>query len=250
MAAAAVDVTAWGLVLAAVRVAPVVLIAPAAAGLPLPRVAQAALTLVLAALVAGGLGEAGAALAALPLIERGLVLGREVLVGTVLGVVAAVPLIAASTAGGWLGAVSGDEDGRSPWSLGFGLLAAVVYFGIGGHLAAASAVGLSYRALPVGLGEQGALAGVVVDAGASMLAAALALAAPLVITALIVARAAAAIERAAGLVVSVVPEVAVRRLVMVLALAAAALTIAIAVAGQTRALPDALGRALARLGGG
>ena len=70
--------------------APVVLIAPAAAGWPLPRVAQAALTLVLAALVAGGLGEAGAALAALPLIERGLVLGREVLVGTVLGVVAAV----------------------------------------------------------------------------------------------------------------------------------------------------------------
>jgi flagellar biosynthetic protein FliR len=244
------DVSAWALVLAAARVGPVVLIGPAAAGLPLPRVAQGAVVLVIAALVAAALGDRGAGVAALPLVERLIVLGREVLVGTALGLVAAVPLLAASTAGGWLGALGADDDGRSPWSFGLGLLAAVVYFGIGGHLAAASAVGLSYRALPVGLGEHAALGGTIVDAGGALLAAALALAAPVVVTVLILGVAGAAVERASGLAAPVVPEAAARRLAVVLAMAAAVLAIAIAVAGQTRAVPDALRQALARIGGG
>src|SRR5688572_19079591 len=129
------------------RVGPLVLLAPAAAGLPLPRLAQAAIALVLGAVVAGGLGDEGAALATMSTAGRALVLARELLVGTVLGLVAAVPLVAASTAGAWLGAASGDDQGPSPWTIGVGLLAAVVFFGIGGHLAAVSAVGLSYRAL-------------------------------------------------------------------------------------------------------
>jgi flagellar biosynthesis protein FliR len=242
--------TAWALVLAAARVGPLVLIAPAAAGLPLPRAAQAAIALVIAALVAAGLHDAGAALASMSVAGRVVVLGREVLIGVSLGVVAAVPLLAASASGGWIGALSGDDDGRSPWITCFGLLAAVVYFGFGGHLAAVSAVGLSYRALPVGLGGQAALAGTIVDAGAALLAAALALAAPVLVTVVVVALAAAAIERAAGLPAALAPEAAVRRLAVVLAMAAAALAIAIAMAGQTRALPEALARAIARVGGG
>lgn len=242
-------VTAWGIVLAAARVGPLVLVAPAAAGLPLPRAAQGAIALVIAVLVASGLGDAGAALAAMPLAGRLLILGRELLIGTVLGLVAAVPLVAASTAGGWVGALGGDEDGRSPWAAGFGVLAAVVYFGVGGHLAAVTAVGLSYRALPVGLGEHAALAGTVVDAGAALLGAALGLAAPVLVTVLVVALVAAAAERAAGLTAPALPEVAVRRLAVALAMAAAALAIAVAVAGESRALPVALARAIGRLGG-
>ncbi len=252
MAVASGAITGWALVLAAARVAPVVLVAPAAAGLPLPRVAQGAVALVIAALVASGLGDAGVGLAALPMAARALVLVREALVGTVLGLAAAVPLLAASTAGGWLSTVSGAgaDDGPTPWGPGLGLLAAAVFFAIGGHLAAVSAVGLSYQALPVGAAGDGAMLAVAVDAGAAMLAAAVALAAPVLVTALVVALAVAAVERVAGLAAPLVPELAVRRLAIVLAMAAAVLAIAIAVAGQTRALPAALAHALARLTGG
>ncbi|HVV83668.1 MAG TPA: flagellar biosynthetic protein FliR [Kofleriaceae bacterium] len=249
MTGAAGGLTAWGLLLAAARVGPLVLIAPAAAGLPLPRTAQVAIALVVAALVAGGLGDAAAALRAASMAGRLIVLARELLIGVALGVTAAVPLLAASAAGGWLAAVSGDDDRGSPWGIGLGLLAAVVFFGIGGHLAAVSAVGLSYRALPVGGAGEAALAGSVVDAGAAILGSALVLAAPLLVTAVLVALAAAVIERAAGLATSVAPEAAVRRLAILLAAAAAIMAIAIAVAGDTRALPATLAAAIARLAG-
>jgi flagellar biosynthesis protein FliR len=45
----------WALLLAVARVAPVVLVAPAMAGLPLTRVAQVALAVAVAAVVASGL---------------------------------------------------------------------------------------------------------------------------------------------------------------------------------------------------
>lgn len=240
--------TGWALVLAAARVAPAVLLAPAVAGLPLPRLAQAALALVLAAVVAGGLADAGAALAVAPPGARALLVAREVLIGALLGLAAAVPLAAARTAGGWIAAVDGDE--RGPWSTALALLGALVFFGVGGHLAVISALGLSYRALPVGGGWPAALGPTVVDAGAAMLAAALVLAAPLVVTALVVGLASAVVERAGGLAGPVLPELALRRTALVLGGAAALVAIAVALAGDVRALPDALARAVNRLAGG
>ncbi|HVK77874.1 MAG TPA: hypothetical protein VM734_31425 [Kofleriaceae bacterium] len=53
-----------------------------------------------------------------------------------------------------------------------------------------------------------------------------------------------AVERAVGLSGTLVPELALRRLVLALALAAAVLAIGLAVAGEARALPAALGRVL------
>ncbi len=254
-AAAGIDgIDGWALLLALARVAPLVLIAPALGGLPLPRVVQAALALVIALVVAGGLAPAAATLAAGGWGERVLVLGREVLVGATLGVVAAVPLAAASAAGAWASASAGDDVGVSAWSLFYPLAAAAVFFAVGGHLAVVGALGLSYRALPAGAGAAGGMASgtisidVLAVSGAQMIAAGAALAAPLVVAGMLAALMVGAVERAAGLPVELLPETAVRRVVGALVAAAAVFALGLAVAGDTRALPAALARVVERLG--
>lgn len=247
--AATGGVDGWALIVALARVTPLVVLAPLVGGLPLPRSAQAALALVVAAVAAGGLASAGALVAAASWGERALLLAHEVAIGATLGVVAAVPLAAAAAAGAWAVAGTSDEAGTGAWALAFPLLAATVFFALGGHLAMVGALGLSYRALPAVAGV-GGLDGVgaVVAAGAHLFAAGVALAAPLLVAALLATLLVGAVERVAGLGVELVPEVAVRRVVVVLVMAAAALAIGLAVAGHTRALPAALDAVLARVG--
>lgn len=247
----------WALLLALARVAPLVLVAPALGGIPLPRVVQAALALVIALVVAGGLAPAagadtapGAVLASAGWATRVALLGREVMIGATLGVVAAVPLLAAAAAGAWAATSHGGDDaGVGTWSWFFPVTAAMVFFAVGGHLAVIGALGMSYRALPVGGSpvSAGDAVGVVAAAGAQMIAAGLALAAPLVVAAMLAALLAGVVERAAGLPVELVPESAVRRAVIVLAAAAALVAIAMIIAGDARALPDALTSAIDRL---
>lgn len=237
-------VEGWALLLALARVAPVVLIAPAVAALPLPRVAQAALAVAVAAVVASGLD--GAVLADAGWGARVMLLGREAMIGAVLGVVAAVPLAGAAAAGAWAAAAT-DDDGGGTWSMFFPLAAAAVFFGVGGHLAVIAALGVSYRALPVGAAASGGV-DVVVVAGAQMIAAGLALAAPMLVAALIAAILAGVIERAAGASSSMVPELAVRRAAVGLAGAAAVFAIGLVIAGHARALPAALAAVVTRLG--
>ncbi len=243
---AALGFDGWALVLALARVAPAILIAPSATGLAVPRVALGAVALAIAAVVATGLAAGAGVLAAAGWPERLLLLGREALIGAVLGVVAAVPLAAAATAGRWAATVADEAPGSAPWGSLFALVGALVFFAVGGHLALVGALGRSYRVLPVvgGAGAVGAGVEHVVAAGAGLFVTALAMAAPLVVAAVIAALVVGAAERAVGLPGLLVPELALRRLVLVLALAAAVLAIALAVAGEARALPAALERAL------
>src|SRR4051812_47303385 len=104
---ARVDLDAWGLVLALARVAPAVVIAPTATALEIPWVALGAMAVAIAATVAAGLAPAGAVLAAAGWTARLVLLGREAAIGAVLGVVAAVPLAAAATAGRWVATIAG-----------------------------------------------------------------------------------------------------------------------------------------------
>lgn len=241
-------VDGWGLLLALARVAPLVIVAPAAAGLPLPRVAQAALAVAVAAVIAAGLAAPGAVLEDATWAARAILLGREVMIGAVLGVIAAVPLAAASFAGAVVSAAA-DDDAGTAWPTLFGLTAAAVFFGLGGHLAMIGALGMSYEAMPAGgaVDRGGGLA-LIIGAGAQMLAAGLALAAPLLVAALLAALLVGGIERIAGLSTELVPELAVRRVVIAIAAAAAIFAIGLAIAGHTRALPSALAAAVARLG--
>ena len=245
-----IELEPWALVLALARVAPLVLVAPALGGIPLPRAVQAALALVIALVVAGGLEPAAAGLASAGWGARVALLGREVMVGATLGVVAAVPLLAAAAAGAWAAAAGGSDDaGVDAWSWFFPVTAATVFFAVGGHLAVVGALGLSYRALPV---DGGALSasdaiGVIAASGAQMIAAGLALAAPLVVAAMLAAVLVGVVERAAGLPVELVPEAAVRRCAVVLAAAAALVAVALLVAGDARALPASLAAAIERL---
>lgn len=250
MNAAVAGIDGWALVLAIARVAPLVLVAPALGGIPLPRVVQAALAFVIALVVAGGLGESALVLASDGWPARVALLGREVLIGATLGVVAAVPLVAAAAAGAWTAASQGGDDaGVGMWSWFFPVTAAMVFFAVGGHLAVIGALGMSYRALPVGgaVVSTADAVGVVVASSAHMIAAGLALAAPLVVAAMLATVLTGVVERAAGVPVELVPESAVRRAAVALATAAALVAIAMVIAGDARALPSSLAGAIDRL---
>lgn len=111
----------------------------------LPRVVQLGLAVVLglwAAIVAGGAAPAAP-------YDLVLVAVRELAVGATLGVVAAVPLLAAQLAGQLVDLANGS---RGPYRALFGVLAGAVFVGIDGHIAVVSAIADSYAGVPA-LGE-------------------------------------------------------------------------------------------------
>ena len=72
---------------------------------------------------------------------------RELVIGATLGIVAAVPLLAAAAAGRIVDiAATGRAEG--PYAALFGLLAAAVFVGIDGHVAVIEAIVTSHRDLP------------------------------------------------------------------------------------------------------
>jgi flagellar biosynthesis protein FliR len=237
-------VDAWALVFALARIAPAVLIVTVATSLALPRTALGIVVLVLAVVVAEGLSPAGVRLAEASWPARWLLLTREVSIGAVLGVVAAVPLAAIAVAGQWSAAVAGDVADAEHGGLLFRMVGALVYFATCGHLALVAALGDSYRVLPV-LETRWLDASAVVHAGAALIALGVAMATPLFASALIATLVVGAVERAVGLWGGIVPELALRRLVLGVTLAAAMLAIALAVAGDVRQLPALLARRLA-----
>ncbi|MEZ4400542.1 MAG: flagellar biosynthetic protein FliR [Kofleriaceae bacterium] len=226
------------LAVALARVGPAVLIGLGAAQVGLTRTVGAAV----AVLVAGamvGLGApslAGAAdvLAGAPLSGQLAILARELAIGVVLGLTAAVPVVAAELAGAWLAAAAGEAPGDGPWARATGLLGALVFFALGGHRAVIAAIAASYRAAPV------ADATSLVDAGAALFGTALALAAPLLGAVVVAALVVGAVDRSSGLGAGAVPTVTLQRSAAVLALAAMAFAFAYGVAALTRGLPAGL----------
>jgi|GEM_PF-3801130 len=237
----------WWLVVALARVAPALLIALGGARLGVGRTATLAIAAVIGlALVGFGgplLEPAVAAVAHGALSVRIAVLGRELAIGAALGVTALVPIAAAQLAGAWLAQVGGEGE-PGVWSTATTLLAALVFFALGGHLALIEAIGASYRALPPAGPGAPALGEVAVRAGATLLAEALALAAPLLGAVLVSGLVIGAVERGAQLAAGALPAEALRWVAAAVALAAMVFGLAYAVAAWTRGLPSGLVAAL------
>jgi flagellar biosynthetic protein FliR len=171
-------------VLALRGAAAVVVLTTLAGGLP--RVVQAGLA------VTFGLWAALVVDAPVPDQAVWMVALHELVVGATLGLVAAMPLVAASMAGRLVDVAGGARQG--PYAPLFGVLAAAVFVGIDGHIAVIAAVVDSYRAVPtIAIAEPRVLAalGGLVPAG-------VALAVPWLVTAAVVEIAAGAGARLAG----------------------------------------------------
>ncbi|MCX5745933.1 MAG: flagellar biosynthetic protein FliR [Proteobacteria bacterium] len=119
----------------------------------LPRVAQAGVAVGIglwAAVMAasGGSVEIASVPPTLgPLVVAAL---RELAIGGSIGVAAAIPLLAAATAGRLVDLVasSGRRGGVGPYSGLFGILAAAVFVGIDGHAMVIGAIVESFRVVP------------------------------------------------------------------------------------------------------
>jgi flagellar biosynthesis protein FliR len=156
-----------------------------------PRVVQGALAVTLG-LWSGLLAVPAGAALVMPLGVAVVAGARELVIGASLGVLAAVPLLAAAAAGKLVDVSSRAQ--RGPYAAMFGVLAAAVFVGIDGHVAVLAAIVDSHRAAP-------ALAAVqpgVMAALAALLPAAVRLAVPWLITAAVVEIAAGAGARVAG----------------------------------------------------
>jgi flagellar biosynthetic protein FliR len=185
------------LMLGAARAVPVVWLVGPLGGVRLPAAARVGMAALLAGLAAPVL--AGAAFAAgldhASTFRLGLLLGRELLVGLVLGLVASAAFRAAESAGHLADTLRGanlsevlapDSDRRaSPLAVLYLLLATLVFFQIGGVPRLLDALLDSYRTLPIGGGlDAGAARGaaaIVTLAAARVIASGVALAAPVIV---------------------------------------------------------------------
>lgn len=196
----------------------------------LPRLVQAGLALTVGLWTAwiggahAGVDPAGPG----PAIAWGLVAAHEVVVGATLGLLAGVPLLAASMAGRLVDVAGGSR--RGPYAPLFGLLAAAVFVGIDGHVAVVAAIVDSFAAAP-------AIADVrpsVLAALGGLVPAAVALAVPWLVTAAVVEIAAGAGQRLGGRAAAHAPAAAAVPAALVMMTAALVATLAVAIAALVR----------------
>jgi len=191
----------------------------------MPRIVQAGL-----AVVAGWASAtlAGATVRA-ALLDGALwlVAGRELAIGATLGLLAALPLLAAATAGRFVD-VSGGARSRGPYAPLFGLLAAAVFVGIDGHVALISVVVSSFHDAP-SPSEDRALAAL-----APLLPRAAQMAAPWLVTAAVVEIAAGVAVRIGGRAASHGPLGAATPAALVMMTATLVGTLAVAIAALVR----------------
>jgi flagellar biosynthesis protein FliR len=188
-----IDLAAWGLAWA--KVAPLIAIVPAFGLRALSAPVRAATALVLAAVIVPSLRPA--------LVEPGpvpLLLVTALARGTVVAISAAVPLWAASIAGGVIDALRGSQDllgmptveGRAtPLGVLFSLLAATLFLATGGP---ANVVG-ALASAPSSLGDGATRAAADIASGIGI---AVAIAAPLLAASVILEIAGALVARAAS----------------------------------------------------
>ncbi len=198
----------------------------------IPRIAQAALAL------ATGLWTALMVVDASAAVDLGwLVAARELVLGTALGVIASLPLVAAATAGRLVDRVSASSQlgagAGGPYAALFAVLAAAVFVGLDGHIAVIRAVLDSHRALPSGAALATTTPGVLATLGA-LIPAAIRLATPWLLTAAVVELAAGAGLRVAGRSARFVPAAAAAPAALVMITASLVATLAIAIAQLVR----------------
>jgi len=222
----------WRLALVAARLAPVTLLVPAFGGARVPLWLRLGLAALLAALVAP-------VIAAAPEARPALLIPKELAVGVVLAVLAAVPFWAAQAAGAVADAGAGLGGRLADLML---LFAAVVFFSVDGHLLLVRALAASYDAVPLAatppLGP--AVTSAVIDSTAHLVLAAVGLAAP-VLAALLVADVGLALAARPGRGIAVSDAAtALRGYAAAFAVLASLGALALAIRGE-------LGFALARL---
>jgi flagellar biosynthesis protein FliR len=192
----------------------------------IPRVAQGALAL--------GLGVWSALLVGSPLAATSIVWDaavRELVIGAALGVMAAIPLLAAAAAGR-LADLAAWGRPRGPYELLFGVVAAAVFVAIDGHVAVVRALVESQRALPaLDTTRAGVLASI--DA---LIPAAVRLAVPWLVTAAVVQIAAGVSARLAGRASSSLPTSAGVPAALAMMTAALVGTLAIGIAALVRGI--------------
>ena len=154
---------------------------------------------------------------------------REIAIGAALGIVAAVPLLAAATAGRLVDLAASGRT-RGPYGALFGLLAAAVFVGIDGHVAMLRAIVESHRTiLAVGETRTSVLAAL-----GALVPTAIRLAAPWLVTAAIVELAVGAGTRIAGRLGPHAPAAAAVPAALVMMTASLVATLAIAMAAVMR----------------
>ncbi len=215
------------LVLALRGAAAVLVLATIVGGLPrIVQVGLAAAVGLWTAWIAGP--SVTAALAASTGVAWWLVAVHELVVGATLGILAAVPLVAAATAGRLVDLSAGGKQG--PYAPLFGVLAGAVFVGIDGHVAVVRALVDSFRVAP-------AIADVrpsVLAALAGLVPAAVALAVPWLVTAAVIEIAVGAGVRLGGRAALHTPTHAAVPAALVMMTATLVATLAVAIAALVR----------------
>jgi flagellar biosynthesis protein FliR len=189
----------------------------------LPRIVQVGLAAV------AGVFSVAIAGATVPDDALWLIAGRELAIGTTLGLIAALPLIAAAMAGRLVD-IAGGARSRGPYAPLFSVLAAAVFVGIDGHVAVVMAVASSFRDVPaVAVSEPRALATL-----AALVPLAAQIAAPWLVTAAVVEIAAGVAVRIAGRAALHGPIGAATPAALVMMTATLVGTLAVAIAAVVR----------------
>lgn len=154
---------------------------------------------------------------------------QEVAIGAALGIVGAVPLLAAAAAGQLVDiAATGRAQGM--YRTFFGVLAAAVFVGVDGHVTVVRAVVESHRTLPMLAASRPAVLGAI----ARLLPAAIQLAVPWLVTAAVVQIALGVGARVGGRAAAHAPTAAAVPAALAMMTAALVATLAIAIASLVR----------------
>lgn len=214
----------WTLVVLALRGVAAILVLTTLVG-GVPRIVQLALAATLgvwsAAMVAAT--HAGALDASLPVAIH------ELAIGAALGILGAMPLLAAAAAGRLVDlAATGRAQG--PYSLLFGILSAAVFVGVDGHVAVMRSIVESHQTIPALTTAQGSVLAVL----GHLVPAAIRLAIPWLVTAAVVQIAVGVGTRVAGRAGSFAPAAAAVPAALVMMTASLVATLAIAMAAFVR----------------
>lgn len=195
----------------------------------IPRLAQACLAATI------GLWSAMMVLPGAAVAPSWIAAIHELVIGATLGVVAAVPLLAAQSAGRIVD-LAGSRRSQGPYGLLFGVLAAAVFVGINGHVAVMRTIVESHRAIPGLVGDPDAFGSraTVLASLAKLIPAAIRLAAPWLVTAAVVEIAVGVGVRVASRSSAHVPTTAAVPAALVMMTASLVATLAITMAAIMR----------------